>query len=262
MVSAFILIRDFWPEKGAVWRLFKNDMLAKTRTSRSSAVWNVVMPIVPLGFYIILSSMNVFPDVDTMNRLTFVSIGVTLWLLFAGLISVPMNTLESTLKALETDRLSILSQLIIRLSGLFFDSFLRVIAVLVILVLFSPDQITPNPVFIPFVFLASLCCFGVGVFLGALNLAFGNISKLVSIVLQYGIFVSGVIFPVARLGKFGEYIAYNPLFMAIDSVRSFIVLGVYQPTVIFWSAIALGLCLFLWSSSILCILKSELRGRL
>ncbi len=220
------------------------------------------MPIVPLGFYIILSFVNVFPNVDGMSRLTFVSVGVSVWLLMAGLISVPMNNLEKSLKGLEGNRLSVLSHLFVGLADLAFDTFLRVVFVILILTFFSPDVINFNPLAFVVLGLACLCCFGVGVLLGILNLMLGDVSRMVMIFLQYGIFVSGVIFPVSRLGRAGEIMAVNPLHLIVDSIRSLVVLGDYQAQGGFIVQIVLGLVMLVWACSTLFILKDELRGRL
>ncbi len=261
MLSVIRLAREFWSEKYAVWHLFLHDAITETRGSRSSVAWNIILPLVPLGFYIALSVINVFPDADGMNRLTFVSIGVTLWVLFVGFITTPMNGLEAALKSAETSRLSIISQLFIKLGRVIADTVVRVIAVCVILWAFSPDVVALNWVFVLNILMAVICCFAVGVFLGVLNLLSGDISRFIVVSLQYGIFVSGVIFPITHLGSLATFFQYNPLFIAVDSTRQMIVLGTYTPSPAYWGLIALGLVVLLWTASILCILRDELRGR-
>ena len=263
MISAFTLFQDFWRERWAVWRLFKDDMIIRTRGSHSSIAWNLIFPLVPLGFYIILTQLQVFPAVDgTMDRLTFVSIGVTLWMLFSSLIAVPMNEMRAVLKELETMQFSVLSQLVIRLSQVFFDTIIRLIAVYFIISFMSTDSLHINLFFVPILLITMVCCLGVGIFLGLLSLAFGDLKRLISVILQYGIFVSGAIFPVAQLGGLSTLMNYNPLFLALDSIRSLLVFGVYQPNFIFWAAIILGVAVFLWALTMLFILQDELRGRL
>tara|TARA_B110000971_G_C19934008_1_gene465414 strand:+ start:159 stop:947 length:789 start_codon:yes stop_codon:yes gene_type:complete len=262
MKKKVTLFADLWNEKGAVWRLFKNAMRAKTRFARASFLWNFIQPIVPLGFYILLSQINVFPQVDGMSRLTFVSIGVTLWLLFSGLIMVPMNGLEGALRDLSNARLSALSQLFIRLNDLIFDTLVRVVFVTFILIFASEDSLEVNLLFIPFTILVMFLCFGLGIILGTFNLVMGDVGRVVTILLQYGIFVSGVIFPISRLGELGGYLALNPLFLAIQNLRSLIVSGGYELSLAALSWIGFGLLVFVWAFVVINILKDELKGRL
>lgn len=256
------LFRDFWSEKSAVVQLFRDDMAAKSRGSRSSVFWNFVMPVVPVGFYVLLSSVNVFPAVENMDRLTFVSIGVMLWLLFSGLIMNVMNGLEPSIKALESNRLSILSNLVVRLTTILFDTLVRMAFVVIVIVLFSNDELQFNLMFVPVLLLAMACCFGLGLFLAVLNIAFGDLAKFIAIILQYGIFVSGVIFPLSKMGWIAAYASFNPLYLAIDAIRSYLVLGVYQAAPGFYIPIALGITLLIWALAIVCVLKNTLRGRL
>jgi lipopolysaccharide transport system permease protein len=262
MKKRITLLTELWNERGAVWRLFKNDLRAKTRVAGASFLWNFILPIVPLGFYILLSQINVFPKVDGMSRLTFVSIGVTLWLLFSGFIMVPMNGLEGALRDLSNARLSVLSQLFVRLNGLIFDTLVRVVFVTFILIFASEDNLEVNLLFIPFTILVMLLCFGLGIILGTIKLVMGDVGRIVTIILQYGIFVSGVIFPISRLGELGVYLALNPLFLAIQKVRFLIVSGGNELSFVGLSWIGSGLLVFAWAFVVLNTLKDELKGRL
>jgi ABC-type polysaccharide/polyol phosphate export permease len=144
----------------------------------------------------------------------------------------------------------------------FFDTLVRTVIVAIAVSFFAGDVLHISVLFVPVFFVAILCCFGVGLFLAILCIAFGDLAKIVAIFLQYGIFVSGVIFPLDRLGWLADYAAFNPLYIAIDSIRSLIVLGSYAPSMSFFSHIGLGLCVLLWGLGALYVLKDSLRGRL
>lgn len=256
------MLRAFWRERSAVLQLFQNDFVAKTRGVNSSSIWNYVMPVVPIGFYVLLSSLSIFPDVEGMSRLTFVSIGVLLWLLFSGIIINTVSGLEPSIRALESNRLSVLSNLVSRLSNVLFDTFVRIVIVAIAISFFVDDALHISALVVPVFFIAVLCCFGVGLFFAILSVAFGDLAKIITIFLQYGIFVSGVIFPLDRLGWLADYAALNPLYLAIDCIRSLLVLGSYTPSLSFYAHIGLGAFVLLWSLAALSVLKDSLRGRL
>lgn len=256
------MLSALWRERSAVLQLFQNDFVSKTRGVNSSTVWNYVMPVVPIGFYVLLSGLSIFPDVKGMSRLTFVSIGVLLWLLFSGIIINTVSGLEPSIRALESTRLSVLSNMVSRLSNVLFDTLVRIVFVALAIFFFADDVLHISALVVPVFFISVLCCFGIGLFLAILNLAFGDLAKITAIFLQYGIFVSGVIFPLERLGRLADYAVFNPLFLAIDSIRSLLVLGSYTTSLSFSWHIGLGAFVLLWSLAVLSMLKDTLRGRL
>lgn len=262
MITPLALLKDLWFEQSKIWQLFKINFLGKARGSRNSIAWNFIQPVVPLGFYIILSSLRIFPDVEGMDRLTYVSVGVFLWLFYCSLISGPMNGLARAIKALQSEKLSLLSQIIAQLTDLFFDSFIRLLVLCAILLFLSDSSLSMSFSLITIFLSSSIFFFSIGILLGALNLAFGDLSRFVAIMLQYGIFVSGVIFPIAGLGKVASLAAFNPLYIAIESFRQSAVLGQTPDLVLLTSVFVMSLLLFGYGVMILSRLGNELRGRL
>lgn len=260
--NSFNLLRNVWGDRRAIYRLFFNEMLSKTRASRHSFIWNLILPVVPLGFYIILSLFSVFPSFEGMSRFLFVSIGVTAWLLFSGLIIVPMQSMRDAIKSQETTKLSVLSQIAVKLSGLCFDTVVRVVFIFMVLSIVRADEIDFSFLFFPIVLISMICCFGVGTFLGILNLAIGDLSRVVAIVLQYGIFVSGIIFPISKINVLATFSSFNPLYQAVDALRNLVVFGEMVFNMAFWVHLLLGLALTAWGLFALTKLQHNLKGRL
>lgn len=262
MITSLGLIRDLWVEQPKIWQLFKINFLGKARGSGHSIAWNFIQPMVPIGLYILLSSLRIFPEVEGMDRLTYVSVGVFLWLFYCGLINAPMNGLAKAIKALQFEKLSLLSQIFVQLSDHFFDSFIRLFLLCAILLFLSDSSLFISFKLLAILLSSSIFFFSIGIFLGVLNLAFGDLSRFVAIILQYGIFVSGVIFPITGLGMVTNLAAFNPLYISIQTFRQTAVLG-HQPSFEFMMTGFIISVLFLaYSTMILSRLGNRLRGRL
>ena len=251
-----------WVERGLIWRLHKGFIKSQANGSQFSVLWNFVLPVVPLGFYVILSSLSVFPEVESMNRLTFVVIGVTAWLLFAGLIIIPMNEVKTAIRAASKSQLSILAHILVKMSGLIFDTSIRILVGSLVLFFFSSDGFHISPWLLVALVIAAFCFFGLGLLLGCLCVFSGNLSKLVTIVLQYALFVSGVIFPISKLGAIEKFCYFNPLYQAVSVTRSLIVHGEFNATLYALLLVPGGLFCFVWFSAVVTVLRDHLGGKI
>jgi len=75
---------------------------------------------------------------------------------------------------------------------------------------------------------------GLGLFFGAANLFFRDVKYIVQVLLQYGIFFSLVYFSYYELGQYGWILLVNPVAPILEVIRSIVVQGVIDPTLLPW----------------------------
>ena len=254
------VLQEVWLHRWQMTVTFRRDFKLASQMSGLGAIWNYLLPLVPLTVYIALMSVRVFPAFDGVNGLLYVAIGVTVWLLFTGVVLRPSAVLESRFRELSRTQMPLIAALLSSFGYLFFESIVRLVLVALI---FGFLQGWPEVtvLLVPGLVLAGLLFFfPVGLVLALWNLAYRDVGKLTRIFLQYGIFLSGVIFPIASLPVVGPLAFLNPFYVYIEAIRSASALGTVHcwPSVLGFSAIGVGLsCLAIKAFY---VLEVRLRG--
>ena len=217
-----------YDEKQFIYKLHFSNAQNQRSSTNSSIVWMFIVPIVPLLFYIILAQINIFPAVDGIDRLLYVSIGVVGWFLFSGLVTAPVSVIRGVITEIEQSKFLMLTTILVKIFELLFDSLIRVIVVVAIIMSFFSDVIEFSIFALPLLAFWIFIFFGLGLLASLVGVAFSNFSKFWLVFMNYGIFVSGVLFPIGKIEAAGFIANYNPFYIAIDSIRSLMILGAYE----------------------------------
>lgn len=198
---------------------FKRDFANQSNLTRAGAFWNYVLPIVPLGAYVLLMAMRLFPSFGAVNGVVYITYGTTLWFLFSGFLRAPISLVEGQFSSLAKTNTPVVAATVASVSTLMFETIVRLVVVLAVFAIFQ-GMPSWRIVFTPFLmFAGSLFFFSVGLFLALFNLAYRDIAKIVSIVLAYGIFFSGVIFPMGDGPVVSRLLSFNPFYVFIENIR-------------------------------------------
>ena len=221
-------ISRLYDEKQFIYKLHFSNAQNQRSSNNSSIVWMFIVPIVPLLFYIILAQINIFPAVDGIDRLLYVSLGVVGWFLFSGLVTAPVSVIRGVMTEIEQSKFLMLTSILVKIFELFIDSLIRFIVVVAIIISFFSDVIEFSIFALPLLAFWIFIFFGLGLLASLIGMAFSNFSKFWLVFMNYGIFISGVLFPIAKIEAAGFIAKYNPFYIAIDSIRSLVVLGSYE----------------------------------
>ena len=218
--------------------LFARDFHAAYRGAAFGVFWNFALPLLPITTYILLATLRVFPPRDGIPAAVYISVGATMWFLFAGLIRQPIQIVKQRNNEAMKMSLPLSASIAASFAMLLFDTLVRLALVIGIIVFMGAWPKLTALWLVPIVFAGCIFSLGVGVFLSVLNAVTPDIERIVRIVLQYGIFLSGVLFPVSYMGPLAALEIYNPFTVFISSARDLAFLGVVdQPqALLFWSA--------------------------
>lgn len=217
--------------------IFMGDFKASYSGTVLGVLWNIILPLVPITVYILLVNLKVFPRYDGLEPSVYIAYNVTLWMLFTGLITWPIQVVRSknqnTMKTSMPMSVAIASSF----AQLSFDTLVRLVLVGVLVIAFS-QWLSPHIfIFALAFFTGMIFCLGIGLFLSIMNVIYPDIDRVVNIVLQYGLFLSGVIFPVSTLGPLSVLEYINPFNVFIAATRDSLFFGSYPRTdVLFWWA--------------------------
>ncbi len=143
---------------------------------------------------------------------------------------------------------------------LLFDTLIRSLFVMLVMVttLSIPEW---QFVLMPLVLIPAMLLFiGSGLLLGVLNVIYKDVSRVVSIALQYGIFVSGVIFPLNSIGFLSVANKYNPFAVFIDASRSIVFQGSITNLTNFALMSLFALATFLLAVRVFYVMEHRIRG--
>lgn len=222
---------------------FRRDFTGLSDLTRWGAFWNYALPIVPLGVYVLLMALRLFPSFGEVSGVVYITMGVTLWFLFSGLLRSPVAAIERDFKSLARTDTPIFVAIATSVSTLFFETMVRAIVVIAVFIAFqgAPSwKIVYAPAFLVF---GALLFASIGVILALFNLAYRDIAKILGVTLAYGIFFSGVIFPLQGGAVMDAILRANPFFVFIENIRSACVGGgiVYPSSLATFCALSVAL---------------------
>jgi ABC-type polysaccharide/polyol phosphate export permease len=104
--------------------------------------------------------------------------------------------------------------------------------------------------------------FGAGLIFGILNVIYRDVGRVVNIVLRYGIFLSGVIFPLGTSAKVEFFNSINPFAVFVESARQIVFKGGLEPGLMqslgIWTVI--GIFVFFLGVRLFHVMEYRIRG--
>ena len=254
------LINEIWIFRSHIKIIFMGRFRAAYSGTGLGIFWNYALPLIPLTVYWFLSTIRVFPNFEGVSGATYITFGVTLWFLLAGCVQVPIKVISSRNNESMKTNFPLSTSIVSEFAQLIFDSIIRVFLVLII-IFYTESWPFMQTFILPLILLPALLLFtGIGLLLGILNVIFNDISRIVTIMLQYGIFVSGVIFPLNNTGVLSIFNTYNPFAIFIDASRSIVFQGNIDNLNSYIMASIFAVVVFIFAIRSFYIMEYRLRG--
>jgi ABC-type polysaccharide/polyol phosphate export permease len=204
--------------------IFVSEFSATFNKTVMGKVWGFVMPVVPLLAFFLLTALRVFPSHETIDPLSYMAVGVTLWLFFHGLIMVPTEAVAKRAPVLKSSNFPMICLFMASYGRLAFEMLVRIAVIAPILLMSGVSA--EGLLLVPLLLVpASAFCVALGILLGLGGVLLQDLKNIAEIILRYLIFVSFAIFPLS-LGGLGEWLyVLNPLAIFIDNIRNVLILG-------------------------------------
>lgn len=240
--------------------LFGSEFNASYRGTALGVAWNFLLPILPISVYVLLVHMRIFPAREGIPAAVYIGFNVTLWFLFTGLINRPIQIVRARNTEMMKTAMPLSAALVSSFARLCFDTLVRCAFVIVlILVLPTHVKLTALAV-VPVIAAGSALFLGTGLLLSILNVTYPDVERIVTIVLQYGIFLSGVIFPISAMPPLRFLEVANPFAVFIHSARDAAFAGTFThplPLAVWTLA---GGALLLLSARFFYVMEYRIRG--
>lgn len=253
------MVAEVWRFRSHISVVFAGDFRSAYRGTKLGVLWNIILPLVPISVYILLVNLRIFPPYEGLSPAVYIGFNVTIWMLLTGMITRPMQVVrQRTQEAMKTS-IPLTASITSSFAQLTFDTLVRLCLVAGLVLWLGP---VPH-VHLPFLLL-TLCtgmafCFSLGLILSIFNMIYPDIDRLTNIVLQYGIFMSGVIFPVSTMGPLAVLENANPFNVFIKSTRDYFFFGTHPDLNILLIWAGSGLLLTLIAGRFFYVMEHRIR---
>ena len=254
------LLNELWNFRSHIRIVFKEKFRSAYSGTALGMFWNFVLPLVPLSVYWFLSNLLVFPEFDGVDGPTSVTFGVTLWFLFAGCVQTPIQVVQSCNKESMKTAFPLSAAIVSGFAQLLFDTTARLMFVIVVIVV---GQSWPawSAMLLPLLLLPAIILFvGMGLLLGILNVIYNDVSRVVTIGLQYTIFFFCFIFPFHHIEILSIFYVFYPFAIYINLSRSVVFHGEMNNLTTYFSMSTVALALFLVAVKLFYIMDYRVRG--
>jgi len=241
-------LRELWSFREVLSAFIVRRVKVRYQQALFGVAWVVIQPVaIALVFALFLGRLARFPS-GGVPYFLFVLSGLTIWWYFSQTMAVASDSLVSEASLLRKVFFPrVIPPLAIVVAGLL--DLLLVFAVLLPLAITSGKGPSLTWLFVPIaVLIVVLTATGIGILFAGINVYYRDVSNGMPFLLQLGLFVSPVIYPVTLVpsGFRDLYQILNPVAASIQVLRSSVLGG--QPPDFFVTGLALA-----WSIGILAI---------
>jgi lipopolysaccharide transport system permease protein len=254
------LFQEILQFRSHILTLFSNDFRAAYRGTALGVFWNIVLPLVPISVYLLLVNIRVFPSHDAMDPALFLAFNIMVWYFITGLISRPMDVVKAKASTAMKTSLPLSVAIASSFAQLSFDTLVRLCLVVVLVFVFRTWP-AANPIGVVIsIFSAVVFCMSLGLILSIVNMVYSDAQRLVTMFLQYGLFLSGVIFPVSAMGSLSFLATFNPLCVFVTSLREYLFVGHYEYETALWIWSGVSLVMYLLAVRFFYTMEQRVRG--
>jgi lipopolysaccharide transport system permease protein len=254
------LARELFTFRAHIATVYSFDLRQTYRGSAIHRFWRIAMPLLPVAVYSALAALRVVPTVEGIPSTIYVASGVTLWFLFVGCVQQPIAVVKNRNSEAMKTALPLSVTIAASFAQLLFDTAIRLGLLAVIMILTRTAPAITFPLGLALIAVAAAAFLGLGLLLAILNIIYPDVQRAVGVILQYGIFLSGVIFPLSAFGPFRLLDDINPFAVFIGAARHLVFGGapVHATALMLTTFLSLGI--FLLGCRMFYLMEYRIRG--
>lgn len=221
------VLREMWNDLGLSrelgWRLAVRDVRAMYRQSLLGILWAVILPLTNALVWMLMKGTGLVSVGDTdVPYPVYVFSGTMLWAIFTESLQAPLQKTvagRSILSKINFPREAII------MSGILQSGFNAMIKILLVLIAMVALGYTPgwSTVWLP-IGVLSLILAGtsLGLLLTPIGMLYNDIGRGITVVMQFLMYATPVVFPMPKEGWIVSVISYNPVTPLIMTTRDWL----------------------------------------
>lgn len=241
--------RDLLAARELAWRLMMRDISAQYRQSFLGIAWAFLPSIIMAAGFTLAAEANVINVGATdLPYPAYVMFSTALWQTFVEALNSPVQAVTSAKPMLARVNFPREALILAKLGEVFFNFGIKLILIVALFIWFRVP-VTWTVAIAP-VALLHLVLLGTlfGVILAPLGMLYQDISKGLSLLTGFWLFLTPVVYPVPSQGTFGILVKLNPVTPLLVTTRELATTGVISEPRQFWlvSIVTLVSLLFTW----------------
>ncbi|WP_414579341.1 ABC transporter permease [Anabaena sp. CCY 9402-a] len=237
-----LMWRDLLASRELAWRLMVRDINAQYRQSFLGIAWAFLPPIVMAASFTLANEANVINIGDTdLPYPAYVMFSTALWQTFVEALNGPVQAVAVAKPMLARVNFPREALLLAKVGEVFFNFAIKLILIVGLFIWFRiPTNWTVILTPIPLIHLVLLGTF-IGILLAPLGILYQDISKGLSLITGFWLFLTPVIYPIPKAGLFGWLVNFNPVTPLLVTTRELATTGIVSNPAGFWSVSAITL---------------------
>ncbi|MFM2063632.1 MAG: hypothetical protein RLZZ507_3303 [Cyanobacteriota bacterium] len=244
-----VMWRDLLASRELAWRLLVRDISAQYRQSFFGVLWAFFPPIITaLGLVIAKNTGAVNIGNTDIPYPAYVMFSMSLWQTFVEALNSPLAAVNAAKPMLAKINFPREAIILAKLGEVFFNFSIKLILIFGLFVWFK-IPITWSAILAP-VALIHLVILGtgIGLLLAPFGALYGDVGRLIPIIVAPWLLLTPVIYPVPKQGWFSVVVNWNPVTPLLVTVRDLATTGVVSDPTRFWlvSGLSFALLLVAW----------------
>jgi lipopolysaccharide transport system permease protein len=241
--------RDLLASRELAWRLMVRDLSAQYRQSFLGIAWAFLPPIIMAAGFTLASEAKVINVGKTdLPYPAYVMFSTALWQTFVEALNGPVQAVAVAKPMLARVNFPREALILAKVGEVFFNFAIKVILIVALFIWFRVS-VSWTVILLP-VALIHLVLLGtfIGVLLAPFGVLYQDVSKALTLVTGFWLFLTPVVYPVPTQGAFGFLVKLNPVTPLLVTARELATTGVVSDPVRFWivSAITIFGLIFTW----------------
>lgn len=239
-----LLFKSMWQDllasRELAWRLAVRDIRAQYRQSFLGIAWAFLPPIVmAVGFTLAGQAKVINIAATDLPYPAYVTFSTALWQTFVDAVNGPVDATIKAKPMLAKVNFPRESIILAKLVEVAFNFLIKLILIVSLFIWFR-IPITWTVILAP-VALIHLVMLGtlVGTFLSPLGALYQDVSKALSMMMGFWLFLTPVVYPVPTQGTFGMLVRLNPVTPLLVTTRELATTGIVSQPFAFWTVSAL-----------------------
>jgi lipopolysaccharide transport system permease protein len=213
------MFRDVLACRELAWRLFVRDLNAQYRQTFFGYIWAFLPPLVASMTFIFLNSQGIVNIATPVPYPAFAMMGTLLWQVFVDSVQNPAQSVTAAKAMLTKINFPREAVLLGGFYMVFFNFLIRLLLVAGVMIWW---KIVPSTTVLMFpVAMAGLfvCGYAIGLAITPLSALYGDVTKGIPIVAQFGMLLTPVVYPARTTGLAGWLATWNPVSPLITTAR-------------------------------------------
>lgn len=227
--------RDLLASRELAWRLMVRDISAQYRQSFLGITWAFLPPIVMATGFTLAKDANVINVGATdLPYPAYVMFSTALWQTFVEALNGPLQAVTVAKPMLARVNFPREAIILAELGEVFFNFAIKLILIVVLFLWFRiPVSWTVILAPVALIHLIMLGTF-IGTLLSPLGVLYQDVSKGLTMVTGFWLFLTPVVYPVPSRGTFGALVKLNPVTPVLVTTRELATTGVVSDAYRFW----------------------------